>query len=106
MRLLLRNLLDDAVRHSAVVDDASKPKGLWIKNRALIEIGLTHLNLTRDGNHLRLSVRDHGVSVAKSQLPILSSPFAEPVKAASAAQTAQAWGCIDAVWWCKRMAVD
>ena len=88
MRLLLRKLLDDAVRHSAVVDDASEPKGLWIEDRALVEIGLTHLNLTRDCNHLRLSVRDHGVSVASSQLPIPSSPFAEPVKAASAAQTA------------------
>ena len=32
--LLLRNLLDDAVRHSAVVNDASEPKGLWIEDRA------------------------------------------------------------------------
>jgi signal transduction histidine kinase len=66
IRLLLRNLLDNAVRHSPGED---KPE------EALIEISLTQVNLTEDGNHLRLSVRDHGAGVSESQLAQLAEPF-------------------------------
>jgi signal transduction histidine kinase len=66
IRLLLRNLLDNAVRHSPV-DDKSED--------AVIEISLTQANSTEDGNHLRLSVRDHGAGVSESQLAQLAEPF-------------------------------
>ncbi len=66
IRLLLRNLLDNAVRHSPSVDKSED---------ALIEVSLTQINLTEDGNHLRLSVRDHGAGVSESQLSQLAEPF-------------------------------
>ena len=66
IRLLLRNLLDNAVRHSPSAD---KPVD------AAIEISLTQVNSTQDGNHLRLSVRDHGAGVSESQLTQLAEPF-------------------------------
>ena len=66
IRLLLRNLLDNAVRHSPAVDTSED---------AVIEISLTQINLTEDGNHLRLSVRDHGAGVSESQLSQLAEPF-------------------------------
>ena len=70
IRLLLRNLLNNAVRHSPT-EDKSEDKS----EDALIEISLTQVNLTEDGNHLRLSVRDHGAGVAENQLAQLSEPF-------------------------------
>ena len=66
IRLLLRNLLDNAVRHSPAEDRSEE---------ALIEISLTQVNLNEDGNHLRLSVRDHGAGVSESQLAQLAEPF-------------------------------
>ena len=66
MRLLLRNLLDNAVRHSP---NGDKPEG------AAIEISLSRVNTTEDGDHLRLSVRDHGAGVSESQLAQLAEPF-------------------------------
>ncbi len=66
IRLLLRNLLDNAVRHSPTQDKSGD---------AVIEISLTQVNLTEDGNHLRLSVRDHGAGVAENQLAQLAQPF-------------------------------
>jgi signal transduction histidine kinase len=66
IRLLLRNLLDNAVRHSPAEGKSED---------ALIEISLTQINPTDDGNHLRLSVRDHGAGVSESQLAQLAEPF-------------------------------
>ncbi len=66
IRLLLRNLLDNAVRHSAAPDKCED---------AVIEISLAQVNSTEDGNHLRLSVRDHGAGVSESQLAQLAEPF-------------------------------
>jgi signal transduction histidine kinase len=69
IRLLLRNLLDNAVRHSPQTDGVNEGEA------AVIEISLTQINLTEDGNHLRLSVRDHGAGVSESQLAQLAEPF-------------------------------
>ena len=66
IRLLLRNLLDNAVRHSPAQEKSDE---------AVIEISLTQVNLTEGGNHLRLSVRDHGAGVSESQLSQLAEPF-------------------------------
>ena len=66
IRLLLRNLLDNAVRHSPAEDQPEE---------AVIEVSLTQANSTEDGNHLRLSVRDHGAGVSESQLAQLAEPF-------------------------------
>ena len=76
IRLLLRNLLDNAVRHSPAAQNSEA---------AVIEISLTQVivnqltrsedGLSEDGNHLRLSVRDHGAGVSEPQLAQLAEPF-------------------------------
>jgi signal transduction histidine kinase len=60
LRLLLRNLLDNALRHGA---DAAQPPTLRI---------------TREGGGLMLSVRDHGPGVPEAQLQHLAQPFYRP----------------------------
>lgn len=67
IRLLLRNLLDNALRHSPPPDGANEAAATLIK-----------VSLTQDGNHLSLSVRDHGAGVAENQLPHLAEPFFRP----------------------------
>nr|WP_279343671.1 sensor histidine kinase [Variovorax terrae] len=61
MRLLVRNLLDNALRHSA---QAPLPPEL-------------HLGPAERGG-LTLSVRDHGPGVPEDQLPHLAEPFYRP----------------------------
>ncbi len=60
MRLLVRNLLDNALRHSA---GAPRPP---------------QLSLARSGEGIRLTVRDHGPGVDAAALPHLSEPFYRP----------------------------
>ena len=60
MRLLLRNLLDNALRHSV---DAPHPPDI---------------HLRPEGSGLHLTVRDHGPGVPDEQLPHLAQPFYRP----------------------------
>lgn len=60
LRLLVRNLLDNALRHSA---GAPRPP---------------QLALAREGAGIRLTVRDHGPGVDEAALPHLSEPFYRP----------------------------
>jgi signal transduction histidine kinase len=67
MRLLLRNLLDNALRHSA---DAPQPP---------------EVTLSAAGQGITLVVRDHGPGVEASALPHLAEPFYRPDSARSRA---------------------
>ena len=60
LRLLLRNLVDNAVRHGG---DAAP---------------LPIVSLAREGDALLLVVRDHGPGVAEADLPQLTEPFYRP----------------------------
>lgn len=68
LRLLLRNLLDNALRHS--VDAALPPE----------------LHLRADGQGIRVEVRDHGPGVPDKQIPHLAEPFFRPDSARTRAQ--------------------
>ena len=68
IRLLLRNLLDNALRHSA---GTTLPP---------------ELHLRADGQGIRMEVRDHGPGVADDQLPHLAEPFFRPDAARTRAQ--------------------
>jgi signal transduction histidine kinase len=68
MRLLLRNLLDNALRHSA---GAPLPP---------------ELHLRAVGQGLQIEVRDHGPGVPEDQLPHLAEPFFRPDTARTRAQ--------------------
>jgi signal transduction histidine kinase len=65
MRLLLRNLLDNALRHSA---QAPQPP---------------ELRVAQDGGDLVLEVRDHGPGVSEDQLALMAQPFFRPDAARS-----------------------
>jgi signal transduction histidine kinase len=60
IRLLLRNLLDNALRHSV---DAPHPP---------------EIDLRAEGSGLRITVRDHGPGVPDDQLAHLAQPFYRP----------------------------
>ncbi|MBQ0929787.1 sensor histidine kinase [Ideonella alba] len=60
LRLLLRNLLDNALRHAS---DAAQPP---------------ELHLRREGDKLLIAVRDHGPGVDDAHLQRLSEPFYRP----------------------------
>ena len=60
LRLLLRNLLDNALRHS---DAAAAP---------------VELHILQEGHTLHINVRDHGTGVAEDQLPNMATPFFRP----------------------------
>ena len=60
LRLLLRNLLDNALRHGADAPEAPQ------------------LGISVDAGQLRLSVRDHGPGVPDAQLAQLAQPFYRP----------------------------
>jgi len=68
MRLLLRNLLDNALRHSA---GAPLPP---------------ELHLRAEGQGLQIEVRDHGPGVPDDQIPHLAEPFFRPDTARTRAQ--------------------
>ncbi|PKO32108.1 MAG: two-component sensor histidine kinase [Betaproteobacteria bacterium HGW-Betaproteobacteria-9] len=68
MRLLLRNLLDNALRHSA---GAPLPP---------------ELHLSAEGQGIQIEVRDHGPGVPDDQLPQLAEPFFRPDTARTRAQ--------------------
>ncbi|MBE0587996.1 MAG: HAMP domain-containing histidine kinase, partial [Hydrogenophaga sp.] len=68
MRLLLRNLLDNALRHSA---GAPLPP---------------ELHLSAEGQGIQIEVRDHGPGVPDDQLPQLAKPFFRPDAARTRAQ--------------------
>ena len=72
MRLLLRNLLDNALRHSA---QASHPPELHLR-----VTGAPH------GTGIELTVRDHGPGVPEDQLARLTEPFYRPDAARTRAQ--------------------
>ena len=60
LRLLLRNLLDNALRHSSEAP-------------AAVELHIRH-----EGANLQIEVRDHGPGVAEDQLPNMATPFFRP----------------------------
>jgi signal transduction histidine kinase len=60
MRLLLRNLLDNALRHGG---EAASPPELHLRARA---------------GGIDIEVRDHGPGVPEAQLPHLAEPFYRP----------------------------
>lgn len=68
MRLLLRNLIDNALRHSA---GAPLPP---------------ELHLSTEGQGIRIEVRDHGPGVPDEQIPHLAEPFFRPDTARTRAQ--------------------
>ncbi|MEY4979729.1 MAG: hypothetical protein RLZZ352_1999 [Pseudomonadota bacterium] len=68
MRLLLRNLLDNALRYSA---NAPQPP---------------ELHLCSVGQGIQLEVRDHGPGVPEDQLPHLAEPFFRPDSARTRTQ--------------------
>ena len=68
MRLLLRNLLDNALRHGAGAVLAPE------------------LHVHMDGPGIRIVVRDHGPGVPDDQLPHLAEPFFRPDSARTRAQ--------------------
>ena len=82
IRLLLRNLLDNALRHGA---DAAQPP---------------ELHLRPDGAGLRITVRDHGPGVPADQLPHLAEPFYRP----DAARTRATGGVGLGLYLCKLVA--
>lgn len=72
MRLLLRNLLDNALRHSV---QANHPPELHLR-----ATGVPH------ATGIELTVRDHGPGVPADQLPHLSQPFFRPDSARTRTQ--------------------
>ncbi len=62
VRLLLRNLLDNALRHSA---GATVPVTLYVRPM-------------ESGHGIELEVRDHGPGVPEEQLPQMAQPFFRP----------------------------
>ena len=83
IRLLLRNLLDNALRHGA---DAPRPPALTLAT-------------TPDGG-TRITVRDHGPGVPDEQLPHLAEPFYRP----DSARTRSAGGVGLGLYLCKLVA--
>jgi signal transduction histidine kinase len=80
MRLLLRNLLDNALRHSSAAPRAPE---LHLKTVA--------------GQGIEIVVRDHGPGVAEDQLPHLAEPFYRP----DTARTRHAGGVGLGLYLCK-----
>ena len=75
MRLLLRNLLDNALRHSG---DAAQPPVLHIS--AIGAMGATDAADAMDSKapRVEIRVRDYGAGVAPEQLAQLAQPFYRP----------------------------
>jgi signal transduction histidine kinase len=84
MRLLLRNLLDNALRHSA---DATQPP----------EVSLAQM---ADGA-VQITVRDFGTGVPDDQLPHLAQPFYRP----DTARTREVGGVGLGLYLCKLVAL-
>jgi signal transduction histidine kinase len=84
MRLLLRNLLDNALRHSA---DAPEPPVVVLRQA--------------ENGQVRLTVRDHGPGVPEDQLTHLAQPFFRP----EAARTREGGGVGLGLYLCKRVAL-
>ena len=82
LRLLVRNLLDNALRHGA--DARQAPT----------------ITLRRDGPAVRLSVRDHGPGVDEAALTHLAEPFYRP----DAARTRATGGVGLGLYLCKLVA--
>jgi signal transduction histidine kinase len=64
MRLLLRNLLDNALRHSV---EAPQPPMVRL-----------HINSDADSHNICITVRDYGAGVDEDALPHLAEPFYRP----------------------------
>ena len=84
IRLLLRNLLDNALRHSA---GAALPPEL-------------HLRAAGQGGGVEIEVRDHGLGVPEDQLPHLAQAFYRP----ELARTRATGGVGLGLYLCKRVA--
>ena len=70
MKLLLRNLLDNARRYSV---NPGGPDAAPLS--ALSPVPPIEVSLVQQGDELALVVRDHGPGVAEAQLPHLTEPF-------------------------------
>jgi signal transduction histidine kinase len=79
MRLLLRNLLDNALRHSQYDpphNGRHHPDSRAQPDHATVEVDLRRQTDTVGGHEvLQLSVRDHGPGVTEAQLLHLAEPF-------------------------------
>jgi signal transduction histidine kinase len=80
LRLLLRNLLDNALRHS---DGASQPPSIDVQ---VDKPSDGQDQESGQGQGVRITVRDHGPGVAEDQLPHLAQPFYRPDAARSRAE--------------------
>jgi signal transduction histidine kinase len=85
IRLLLRNLLDNALRHSA---GAALPPELYLRAAA------------GQGGGVEIEVRDHGPGVPEDQLPHLAQAFYRP----ESARTRATGGVGLGLYLCKRVA--
>jgi signal transduction histidine kinase len=86
MRLLLRNLLDNALRHSV---DAPHPP---------------EISLRANGSGLQHHRARPRPGVPDDQLPHLAQPFYRPDTARERATGGVGWGCTCASWWRRRTA--
>ena len=84
LRLLLRNLLDNAVRHGG---GAGIDVSTW-----------------READALLLRVRDHGPGVPIELIPRLAETFFALTRPAPALLAVSAWACTCAGWWRTRTA--
>jgi signal transduction histidine kinase len=82
MRLLLRNLIDNALRHGAASTEA------------------VHVRLAGDGARVRLVVRDHGAGVPEEVIASLGQPFYRP----DSARTRHAGGVGLGLYLCRLVA--
>ena len=71
MRLLLRNLLDNALRHSVVLDGVAGAEGM-------VRPPVVCLKPTAGQGGVEISVRDFGAGVSPEQLSQLAQPFYRP----------------------------
>ena len=96
LKRLLRNLLDNALRHSR---SSGQPNG------AAVQVDLRRQTDAVSGREaLHLRVRDHGAGVPRRNCRIWPNRFSGATRVASAAPAGWGWGYTCAAWWHRRTA--